>query len=253
MPPEKRLEFFSGQTWDRGLAWYAQQFAAANGAKAIGEASNTYTTYPLAPEAPSRIAETLPDVRLVYLIRHPIERIVSQYKQAAAHWGEERPLDEVVLERSRSTSPSAGTRCRSTAISSIAARATPRHHLRRPPHRRTETLDVLWRFLGVDPALAPADVAQDHHVSSQHRQEGALLKRIRSSPARDLARKVLPTALRRAGWRLASRPVDLKPSATTMSDKTLGHLLVRLRPDLVRLRELLGPGFHAWGLLDELS
>jgi hypothetical protein len=251
MPPEKRLEFFSGQTWDRGLTWYADQFSDANGATAIGEASNAYTTYPAAPDTPARIAEALPDVRLIYLVRHPIERIISQYRQAAAHWGEERPLDEVVLERP----------AQYVALSRYAMQIDRylQHLPREQLHviisedlrtKRVETLDRLWRFIGVDPALAPPDLGQDHHLSSDHRQEGALFRRLRNSPAREVARRLLPASVRQAGWRAATRKVELDPAAITLSETTRAHLLVRLRPDLVRLRELLGPTFHAWGLLD---
>jgi hypothetical protein len=43
------------------------------------------------------------------------------------------------------------------------------------------------------------------------------------------------------------------PRALTLSNETRALVLDRLRPDLVRLREIMGSGFHCWGLLEETS
>jgi hypothetical protein len=76
----KEPDFFVTElNWGRGVRWYEQQFVGADGAVAVGEASTSYSKYPLYRDVPSRIADTIPDVRLIYLIRQPIERIRSQY------------------------------------------------------------------------------------------------------------------------------------------------------------------------------
>lgn len=51
---------------------------------ARGESSPAYSMYPRFEGVPKRISEAIPDVRLIYLVRDPVERIVSQYLMRAA-------------------------------------------------------------------------------------------------------------------------------------------------------------------------
>jgi hypothetical protein len=64
----------------RGPAWYRHQFrrpgAAAHG-RAIGVESSPY--YMFDPRVPARMAAIMPDVKLVYLLRDPVERAFSHY------------------------------------------------------------------------------------------------------------------------------------------------------------------------------
>lgn len=63
-----------------GLAWYRQQFAAWQDERLVGESSPTYL--PAAGGSPSvagRVEATVPDVRLVALVRQPVERMYSAF------------------------------------------------------------------------------------------------------------------------------------------------------------------------------
>ena len=71
---EKELHF-----WDwhrsRGLDWYRAQFAQAPAGRPAGEITPAYSILP--PETIDEIRAEFPDVRLIYLIRNPIERAWS--------------------------------------------------------------------------------------------------------------------------------------------------------------------------------
>ena len=58
------------------IADYEALFADAGDARAVGEASPIYLE---CPQAPGRIRATLPDVRLVCCLRHPVERAYADY------------------------------------------------------------------------------------------------------------------------------------------------------------------------------
>jgi hypothetical protein len=76
VPPAKDVYFFD-RYYDRGLDWYGSLFAAAPGsARAVGELSHDYL---YSEEAASRIASTLPDVKLVAFLRAPVERTFSEF------------------------------------------------------------------------------------------------------------------------------------------------------------------------------
>ena len=78
LPAAKELQYFSLHG-DRGPAWYAEQFAQARPAQRCGEITPYYLFH---PEAPARIQALLPEVRLIVLLRDPVERALSQYFHA---------------------------------------------------------------------------------------------------------------------------------------------------------------------------
>ncbi|MGD8609350.1 MAG: sulfotransferase [Myxococcales bacterium] len=58
------------------FAWYRSLFSDAKRGQLVGEDT---TTYLFSPDAPRRIADLLPDVRLIALLRDPVDRAYSQY------------------------------------------------------------------------------------------------------------------------------------------------------------------------------
>ena len=75
LPPAKELHYFSLH-YNQGEAWYRQQFAGAAVGQRCGEITPYYLFHPAAPQ---RIAALLPNVKLVLLLRDPVERALSQY------------------------------------------------------------------------------------------------------------------------------------------------------------------------------
>jgi hypothetical protein len=76
----KEPNFFSNdEQYRKGLSWYQDLFAAAPAGDLLGEASTHYTKLPTYPETLGRMARYLPDVRLIYVMRHPVDRLVSHY------------------------------------------------------------------------------------------------------------------------------------------------------------------------------
>ena len=73
--PNPELHFFSRE-FDRGEAWYVDQFKPHSGSAFIGEKSNSYLEY---PAAAARIRSALPAVRLIAQLRNPVERAYSDY------------------------------------------------------------------------------------------------------------------------------------------------------------------------------
>ena len=118
MPSIKELDFFvAGGNWGRGLHWYQKQFAGAGpGAVAVGEASTMYTKYPSVDGVPERIAAHLPEVRLVYVVRDPIDRIRSHYRHRVAVGTGDRVPSSKRCSTTRSMWTAVGTRLRSSGI-----------------------------------------------------------------------------------------------------------------------------------------
>lgn len=76
------------------LAEYADLFADSAGYRAVGETSPHYLRSDTAPQL---IAETIPDVRLIFSLRDPVRRAYSSYWHRVRLGLEDRPA-EVVLQ-----------------------------------------------------------------------------------------------------------------------------------------------------------
>jgi hypothetical protein len=75
LPPKKELHYFS-LSYHRSTRWYAGHFAKARPDQLVGEVTPYYLFHPHAPEW---IARLLPQVRLIVLLRDPVERALSGY------------------------------------------------------------------------------------------------------------------------------------------------------------------------------
>lgn len=96
LPQVKEPHFFSrDEVWGRGLDWYRQLFPEAPGTR-TGEASTTYTNPDHCLAAAARMAKVIPDAKLVYLLRHPVERLRSHYRHAVLRGEERRPLVQIL-------------------------------------------------------------------------------------------------------------------------------------------------------------
>lgn len=80
MSTPKEPNFFSDDPiYDLGLDWYADLFAEARADDICGESSTHYTKLPDYPFTIERMKAYLPSLKLIYVLRHPIERLISHY------------------------------------------------------------------------------------------------------------------------------------------------------------------------------
>lgn len=77
----KEPRFFSEDSlYSQGWSWYESCFQTNPQASHAGEGSVHYSMCTLFPNAASRIAAALPEAKLIYMVRHPLERIVSHWR-----------------------------------------------------------------------------------------------------------------------------------------------------------------------------
>jgi len=79
----------------RGTPWYAAHFDPA--AAVRGEASPGYTS-PCHAQVVVRMAAVIPDAHLVYVVRDPVGRAVSQYCHHRREGSEKRDLADALLD-----------------------------------------------------------------------------------------------------------------------------------------------------------
>jgi hypothetical protein len=80
LPRLKEPNFFSNdEQYALGVDWYSSLFKQAKPSDIVGEASTHYTKLPTYPNTVARMRECLDQPRLIYVMREPIDRLVSQY------------------------------------------------------------------------------------------------------------------------------------------------------------------------------
>lgn len=97
MSKKKELDFFiEGRNWERGVDWYASQFS--DGTAVRGESSPNYSSTRLFPGVPARMHAVVPDCRLLFMVRDPVERLISHWVHNYSHGRESRLLPEALLD-----------------------------------------------------------------------------------------------------------------------------------------------------------
>jgi hypothetical protein len=79
----KEPSFFAHLNWNKGLKWYQGLFPDNDHIKF--EASTNYAKYPVFDNVPKRMHSHLPNVKLIYVVRHPVDRVVSQIHHLIVH------------------------------------------------------------------------------------------------------------------------------------------------------------------------
>lgn len=96
MPDNKEVRFFN-RRYDRGLDWYTQQFVGATDDQTVGEATPGYMND---SETIDRMAATIPDARLIAILRDPVDRIYSHYWMDKTQGRGEPTFEKYLDERS---------------------------------------------------------------------------------------------------------------------------------------------------------
>jgi len=238
--------FIAERNWPRGCDWYESLFDGAGSATALGECSPSYTMAPLFSGAPGRMAQVVPNARLVYVVRDPIARMRSMYMHQVSA-GRERRRPEAALLDDHYVGPSLYgfqlaafldhfDRGQVLVIASEVLRERPR-----------EALTAVFGHLAVDPAAVDLDRRHRDHRSMDKpvprlHDLGWLPRRgVRLEPR---WRPDQRTGLAR---RLTTRRARADDSA--ISPELRDRLAERLAPDLRRFQHLLGyqvPTDWAW-------
>lgn len=255
MPAIKELDFFTEElTWRRGWDWYRRQFPEASAAfKVVGEASTSYTKFPRYQGVPERISSHLPDVRLIYVVRNPLDRIRSHYQHNVAIGEERRPIDEAVLNEPVYVNYSKYSMQLERYLDYFDESALMIITSEDLREDRRRTVERVFRFVGVDPSLPIPILDQEFYRTSERPKYGRaltsgrrVLKRLFPSSIEIWRGAFISSRMKRRIGRVQqskeSRSMSLSPGARAI-------VVDRLEEDVTRLRSRLGGDFDGWGLI----
>jgi len=248
MSKKKELKFFiKGWNWEKGMEWYKKRFL--NNGRVCGESSVHYSAYPHLPGVPERIHSVIPDVKLIYLVRDPIERIRSHYVHEVDRGTENRTFPEALsdlaanpyldqskyamqLEQYLKFFPK--ERILVVASEDLLA-------------RKEWVLQKVFGFLGVDPRMSRYMPEERRHLSSEKRRKLPIANRLEKTWLIRLIQR-LPEPYRYDLRDLIYYPFSQRVERPALESELRDRLVQALQADVRQLRTLTGEDFKSWSL-----
>ncbi|MEZ4728999.1 MAG: sulfotransferase [Caldilineaceae bacterium] len=259
LPPEKEIPFFSDDSWFcQGWQTYAEEyFLHAPADKLWGKISPQYMSAAWIPE---RIAHTMPAVKLIVLLRSPIDRALSYYRMMVRHGKESRTFEEAVREQLQPANL-ANARHLSTTDDELTQTYLVRGEYGRIlgdfrqwfPREQIcvaftddleqepqAVLNRIYSFLGVKPEFTPPNLGKRYHVGGTRQRFPQLISRTQKvAPIRWLWRTI-PSRQRRVLFSWYKMQFNIIPdSPATLCSAVREQLIEFYRPDLQLLERLL--------------
>jgi hypothetical protein len=258
IPPDKEIPFFTRDNrYEKGWDWYAGEFFSHAPDDALwGTVSPQYMAD---PRVPRRMFQAMPEVKLMALLRNPVGRAVSHHRMAVRRGTESRTFERAVGElldekrARRARGLPAGIPNESACYLVWGEYARILGSYRSVFHeeqmlvlfsedleaRLRETLVDVLGFLGLTEAFTPPNLGRRYH-------EGGTSSRIRS------VEKLKKVEILRRSWRMFPEKSRRRISGrlekwntapgtpATVDAVTLQRLVDYYRPEVERLRDLLG-------------
>ena len=172
MQPECNF-FFKTKEYEKGLSYYVERwFSGVKGQKARGERSSLLMSGAWVPE---RVKKSLPDVKLIFMVRNPVDRAYANYRFTALVGYEELSFEEAIeAEPRRMEEANKDPFWREVQPHAYLARGHyaaqlegwyrhfPKHQIKvlrsdALLKNQGKALEDIYRFLGVDPGFVAKD------------------------------------------------------------------------------------------------
>ncbi|MBW6416925.1 sulfotransferase [Celeribacter sp. PS-C1] len=212
MYPKKETHFFNDLFTKRDMEWYKSLFAPAPEGALLMEGTPDYAMSHCVERTAERIADTIPDAKLIMMVRNPIERIESHYVQMLSNAREVVPIDEALNKWPEIV----GTSDYGATVETL------RQHF---PDDQILVLFLddykadknavhaqVLEFLDVDAsetALAALSEQQALHKRENQGMDGALLARLRQWKYYDRLNMLMPKGVIAMGKKLLRKPLKV--------------------------------------------
>ncbi|MBN2023862.1 MAG: sulfotransferase [Pirellulales bacterium] len=194
----KEPNFFSlDSAYEKGWDWYSSFFTTTERTRAIGDVSPMYSRVVSCPQTPRRIAEALPRAQILYVVRHPLDRIESDYLQClhSAH-PMPRCFARAVREYLPVTEGSLFWKCISAYRDYFPDEQI---HVLFFEDYRTDPQHFLaecCRLVGAEETFLFPDACRPRNRSRDHDMDSSWLTAARRVPGAGYVKKTIPAAVR---------------------------------------------------------
>ena len=206
----KEPNFFTRPAGEvRSTEWYESLFASAAPYKLVGEGSTTYSKCQTYPGTAKRIASYAPDARIIYIVRHPVQRVESQWIQRRSmsiatprDFSVAVREDPVLLDASRYWENLNAYR---EHFDDSQILLLFLEDMKVDPNA---TILTCLKFLGLDPKVALNDIDRPRNTAEEKREDGSVLDLARRIPLfTNLRDRFVPHTFRRMFKSLLTKPI----------------------------------------------
>lgn len=224
--------------WTKGVGWYRDLFRT--GKRICGEASPAYTLAPALPGVPERMARLIPNAKLIYLVREPVERMKSHFLMQCRQTGSYGSLADFLTDNPESRCLLAS--CYGSQLEKYLEffpleqiLVVESEDLAR---RRSQVLRRIFDFLGVDADFSTPLFHHRRNVTAHQGVPNATGRRILDSRVMGLAKNVLSASVFYHLRNLVLLPCSAKLPSLDFPENMRVEIEDRFRAEVNRLREL---------------
>lgn len=245
MPANKEPAFFSNERiWNKGVKWYESLFIGQEDKKAVGEASVNYTKFPYYKSVPERIYALIPEVRLIYVLRSPVDRIYSHYLHNVYAGIEHDPLQKAIVEKPLYIQ---------TSLYYTQIEQYLKHFDREQllilllddmKEDPADTTRQVFEFLQVDSTYVPPNITEVRHQTKEKRgKDNNIMKMLRKTPLYPYLKEKIPSDIKsKAGLILKTKIQQTEP----LSDSIKKKLYHYVSNDLGKMAAFLNRDLSFW-------
>lgn len=212
MSDPKEPHFFSRLTRYRELRpWYASLFEGARRYRAVGEGSTSYSHPHRIDFVVPRIRRCLPDARFIYMVRHPIRRLESDWKMRLREDRISESITEAVDNQASLVTFGLYWKhlCRyREAFSNEQILVVFLEDLAAEPARE---LSRMYAHIGVDRDFTPDRPGRRRNASGDYREDTVLGTALRQVPGASAIKKATPKWVSQLVKRTVTRDFEPVP------------------------------------------
>jgi hypothetical protein len=226
--------------WGKGVDWYRGLFRT--GKKLCGEASPAYTHAPSLSGVPERMARLIPNAKLIYLVREPMERMKSHFLMQCRRNTSSESLADFLTANPESRCLLAS--CYGSQLERFLQFFPLEQMLVMESEdlarRRSPALRRIFDFLGVDADFSTPLFHHRRNVTAHQRIPNAAGRRILNSRPMGWLNKILPDFLFYHFRNLVLLPFGEPPPSVELPPRTEQRVKSVLRDEVALLRQLTG-------------
>lgn len=210
----KEPRYFSNEKYpDQALRdQYEALFSGVTTETAVGEGTTVYTHPIVSALAAERIAATIADCRIIFMVRHPIRRLESDWRMRCHEGWADADINNAIRENWSLVAHSLFWKNFSPYKELFPESKLQIVFLEDFAQHCDAELSRCFAFLGVDKGVKIADADKKRNDSRDFRRDGWLLSRLRQGGALHIARKLAPGLLRQNLKRLFTSEKQYQPS-----------------------------------------
>ena len=214
---QDNIDFALNPNYAKGWDWYQQAFKHYDGEPIVGEATPSYSDRSRSPNTARRIYEFNPDMKIIYMVRDPLQRQISCWKmqyalgiEGSCPWRREHQWAVKGFDYWMCMQRDAGQwdECRyhyqlSAYQSFFASDKICVSFLEDWKSHKEAEVERIMQFLGLDPKLWNKDIQEKANRGTDRKIDRPMLRRFLSQPPVQRMVKQFPLSWRdwaRKNW-----------------------------------------------------